>query len=370
MLIDQRLRDGQTIRQKYAGEGIDFRESHLANPLAVNLSVVTADRHIFIARRGKKTGVNEQGGLVPAVSGTGSPEFDTTPHGTYDPFNTAVRRLPKNDESLSSFTRRDHFLWLELRVRSNFFPFLFGEARIDILTSKELERNPPGSLRCAEPRWTTIHDRGGDILDRGAVLPKGRAGSTEKNLAHGDSISVPIIALRISRQVGRDSAEADRRYLGCRSLADEAGFPPWRCCSIRSELSRLAAASLAAAGVERVGGRVRSIHEPPEGTTAGTAPRKKPQSTGAARRSSVTPCGQREVVDDRLVPAAANCRCSSDGGSPCSRPLRIRASAEQRPDLPVKSTMAHAFRRRLTESSCRTEPGPSSRRLLMSTTSS
>jgi serine/threonine protein kinase len=141
VMIDQRLKDGQTIRQKYAGELIDFRQSHLANPLAVNLSVVTADRHIYIARRGNKTGVNEQGGLVPAVSGTGSPEFDTTLQGTYDPFNTAVREATQEMMGRYPLSREEITFFGLARVRSNFFPFLFGEARVK-LTSEELEAQP------------------------------------------------------------------------------------------------------------------------------------------------------------------------------------------------------------------------------------
>ena len=44
--MDECLADGERIKRRYAGALDDFAGSQLANPLATNLSIVTADRMI------------------------------------------------------------------------------------------------------------------------------------------------------------------------------------------------------------------------------------------------------------------------------------------------------------------------------------
>ena len=49
--MDERLADGERIERRYAGALDDLAGSQLANPLATNLSIVTADRMIFVSQR-------------------------------------------------------------------------------------------------------------------------------------------------------------------------------------------------------------------------------------------------------------------------------------------------------------------------------
>lgn len=121
----------RTIRAVYGGsDPLDFADSFLANPLCVNLSVVTADNHVFYCERGNRVGMNP-GGYQPAVSGTGNPEFDVS-GGRYDPFLTARREAEQ--EFLGSYAVPDdatRFFGFA-RLHHNLCPFLFGEIRVPL----------------------------------------------------------------------------------------------------------------------------------------------------------------------------------------------------------------------------------------------
>jgi len=88
--LDELLPGGKTLREKYAEDVSNIGSSVLANPLAVNLSVVTSDHRILLSIRSRKTALNP-GGYSPAVSETGHPHLDCLKDGTYSPFLTAKR---------------------------------------------------------------------------------------------------------------------------------------------------------------------------------------------------------------------------------------------------------------------------------------
>ncbi len=140
---------GGTVRDFFAGDPTDFRSSPLANPLAVNLSLVTeVDRKIYIGLRGNKVATNP-GNLGVAVSGSANPFLDFVTPGDYSPFLTAQREAyeevtqPYKPE-LSEIT----FFGLA-RTLGYYFPFLFGEIRLNMTEEK---------LRMATPRdnWDTV----------------------------------------------------------------------------------------------------------------------------------------------------------------------------------------------------------------------
>ncbi|MCS7305352.1 MAG: hypothetical protein NZ602_09640 [Thermoguttaceae bacterium] len=138
----------------------ELERSCLANPLAVNLSVVTADRKIFLARRSTRVAFNPLG-FGPAVSGNANPDLDLDSQAAYDPFATACREasqellgrlaLAKADSSASAAkaplqaaepgpttARASSPLWnrqvvtffgLARTVKTR-YPFLFGEIRL------------------------------------------------------------------------------------------------------------------------------------------------------------------------------------------------------------------------------------------------
>lgn len=135
--LDELLPGGSTIREKYAYDPRDFRNSILANPLAVNLAVVTADRQICLAVRGRKTAVTP-GGYAPAISGTGSPQHDLDEHGNYSPFLTAMR---EGSEEIIGFkpSLEDVVFFGLARTWKYQLPFLFGEIRLKNVTAEELK---------------------------------------------------------------------------------------------------------------------------------------------------------------------------------------------------------------------------------------
>ncbi|HEY1188046.1 MAG TPA: serine/threonine-protein kinase [Gemmata sp.] len=130
--IHQFARDRRTIREAFAGEHNDFEGSELANPLAINLSVVTKDGHIFMTRRGKLVGGNAEFNdrhRVPAVSGTGHPTIDANPEGHFDPWKAGIREA--REEVLGDYDLKPEevtFFGLA-RTGVTMFPFLFGEIR-------------------------------------------------------------------------------------------------------------------------------------------------------------------------------------------------------------------------------------------------
>lgn len=137
-----RLPDGRTIRDKYAAEPDALSRSRLANPIATNLSVVTKDNFILVARRGNRVATNP-GGWAPAVSGTGTPDHDCDPDGRYNPFRTAAREAMEEvthpyqprfeDITFFGMARTMHFM----------HPFLFGELRVP-LRAEDLVSMTPG----------------------------------------------------------------------------------------------------------------------------------------------------------------------------------------------------------------------------------
>ena len=142
--IDETLPGGSTIRRKYAPDPSDLKNSVLGNPLAVNLSVVTADRRIYISLRSKKTAVTAAG-FAPAVSGTGNPFTDTDKHGVYSPFLTAQREASEEIIGYRPELSEITFFGLARTLKYQ-LPFLFGEVRLSRVSSKELESSFPRDI--------------------------------------------------------------------------------------------------------------------------------------------------------------------------------------------------------------------------------
>jgi hypothetical protein len=135
---DERLPEGRTIGQKFAAPIDNLHECRLSNPMAVNLTVVTADRYIFLGQRSQKV-QTLPGGFQPAVSGDGQPE-DVDATGTYDPFRTAIREAVEECIGLltpapvhGDITFFGLGRWMKTR-----FPFLFGELRLRDAVAKEV----------------------------------------------------------------------------------------------------------------------------------------------------------------------------------------------------------------------------------------
>jgi len=136
MKTDERLEDGRTIGQTHAAPIDNLHECRLSNPMATNMSVVTADNQIFFGQRSHKV-QTLAGGYQPAVSGDGQPE-DLDATGVYDPFHTAIReggeecfgQLPPDKLTDVCFFGLGR--WMKTR-----FPFLFGEIRVGV-TAKQL----------------------------------------------------------------------------------------------------------------------------------------------------------------------------------------------------------------------------------------
>jgi hypothetical protein len=145
--MDERLADGERIERRYAGALDDLAGSQLANPLATNLSIVTADRMIFVSQRSLRVAWNPSG-YGPAVSGTGSPLLDCDADGRYNPFRTAQR------ESFEEATGPllPDLSWITFfglaRTFKARFPFLFGELRLPTTASQLLSQVPSQSWEC------------------------------------------------------------------------------------------------------------------------------------------------------------------------------------------------------------------------------
>lgn len=141
MKTDERLADGRTIGQSYAAPIDNLHDCRLSNPIATNMSVITADNFIFFGQRGHKV-QTLAGGFQPAVSGDGQPQ-DVNTAGVYDPFHTAQREgaeecfgeLPK--DSIVDVTFFGLGRWMKTR-----FPFLFGEIRLARTAKQVLSMEP------------------------------------------------------------------------------------------------------------------------------------------------------------------------------------------------------------------------------------
>jgi hypothetical protein len=140
--MDWRLRDGTTIRERCATpDPADFAGSLLSNPLAINLSIITADNYIYVVKRGQRVGLNP-GGWSPAVSGTGTPTVDIEGN-RYNPWRTALREAQQETVGYSYTPKYSDIVFFGLaRVVRNGFPFLFGELRV-AMSSAELESQVP-----------------------------------------------------------------------------------------------------------------------------------------------------------------------------------------------------------------------------------
>jgi hypothetical protein len=142
--IEEILPGGTTIREKYASDPGDLKNSVLGNPLATNLSLVTADQKIYISVRGKKTAATPAG-FAPAVSGTGNPRIDCNKEGIYSPFLTARREA--SEEIISRLPDLTEITFFGLARTLRFqLPFLFGEIRLSEMTSTELESSFPRDI--------------------------------------------------------------------------------------------------------------------------------------------------------------------------------------------------------------------------------
>lgn len=124
--LDELLPGGSTLREKYARDPGDLRNSILANPLAVNLSIVTSDGYVCLAIRGRKTAVTP-GGYAPAISGTGNPNLDIDEKGIYSPFLTAVREA--SEEALATKPLLEEVTFFGL-ARTLKYQLLFCLARL------------------------------------------------------------------------------------------------------------------------------------------------------------------------------------------------------------------------------------------------
>lgn len=135
--IDETLPGGATIREKYASDPGELRHSVLANPLAVNLSIVTSDRQIYVTVRSRRTATNPEG-FAPAVSGTGNPRTDCDAAGNFSPFLAAQREAAEEQISYKPELSEITFFGLARTLKYQ-YPFLFGELRLAHLSSATLE---------------------------------------------------------------------------------------------------------------------------------------------------------------------------------------------------------------------------------------
>jgi serine/threonine protein kinase len=125
------LPDGRTVREACAAaDPYEFATCLLANPICVNLSVVSADNYVFYCERGTRVGMNP-GGFQPAVSGTGNPDADVRA-GRYDPWQTALREAKQEFVGALDVPRERVTLFGFARLHHNRCPFLFGELRVSL----------------------------------------------------------------------------------------------------------------------------------------------------------------------------------------------------------------------------------------------
>jgi serine/threonine protein kinase len=125
------LPDGRTVREACAAsDPYEFATCQLANPICVNLSVVSADNYVFYCERGTRVGMNP-GGFQPAVSGTGNPDLDVRA-GRYDPWETALREATQEFVGAVKVPRASVAFFGFARLHHNRCPFLFGELRLPL----------------------------------------------------------------------------------------------------------------------------------------------------------------------------------------------------------------------------------------------
>ena len=164
--LDYLLESGNTIRQIYATDPTEFAKSKLANPLAVNLSLITCDGYILICRRGIKVGLNP-GGWAPAVSGTGNPDADYH-QGAFCPFRAAQREAAQEILGKQYRLTMEEITFFGLaRTLGYYFPFLFGELRIQ-LKLEDLRSMLPSDVyetACIEPILFNIQDLTKKVLE-------------------------------------------------------------------------------------------------------------------------------------------------------------------------------------------------------------
>ena len=164
--LDYLLESGNTIRQIYATDPTEFAKSKLANPLAVNLSLITCDGYILICRRGIKVGLNP-GGWAPAVSGTGNPDADYH-QGAFCPFRAAQREAAQEILGQQYHLKMEEITFFGLaRTLGYYFPFLFGELRIQ-LKLEDLRSMLPSDVyetACIEPIFFNIQDVTKKVLE-------------------------------------------------------------------------------------------------------------------------------------------------------------------------------------------------------------
>lgn len=164
--LDYLLESGNTIREMYATDPKEFANSKLANPLAVNLSLITCDGYILICRRGNKVGLNP-GGWAPAVSGTGNPNADYH-QGAFCPFRAAQREAAQEILGQKYHLKMEEITFFGLaRTLGYYFPFLFGELRIQ-LKLEVLRSMLPSDVyetACIEPILFNIQDVTKKVLE-------------------------------------------------------------------------------------------------------------------------------------------------------------------------------------------------------------
>ena len=164
--LDYYLESGNTIRQMYSTHPKEFANSKLANPIAVNLSLITCDGYILICRRGHKVGLNP-GGWAPAVSGTGNPDADYH-QGVFCPFRAAQREATQEILGQQYQLKMEEITFFGLaRTLGYHFPFLFGELKIQ-LTLEELKSMLPTDVyetECIEPILFNIKDVSKKVLE-------------------------------------------------------------------------------------------------------------------------------------------------------------------------------------------------------------
>jgi serine/threonine protein kinase len=135
------LPDRSSVRNKYGGRITDLGGSQLANPLAVNLSIVTSDNFICVAERGTKVGTNpvfdsDNRIRFPAVSGTGHPLYDRDSSGKFCVFHAARREAEEEVFGKGNVALEEIVFFGVGRTTYYFFPFLFGEIHTNLSFDK------------------------------------------------------------------------------------------------------------------------------------------------------------------------------------------------------------------------------------------
>lgn len=135
--LDWLLPDRRSIREAHAAPFERLAESRLANALAVNLSVVTTDGILYVARTVRSLPSPTAGSPLacfPMVSAIGRPEHDLDDRGNFDPFRAAVRGV--NEQCAFPLVADQVTIFGLGRTHGSLLPFLYGEIRVGVDSSR------------------------------------------------------------------------------------------------------------------------------------------------------------------------------------------------------------------------------------------